>query len=67
MREIIGQLLLTIGVLDALVVVLFTPQFAAILRDSVFNAMWRPESPVRLFDREVAFWQLIFGREMPRA
>lgn len=62
MRKFIGPLLLAIGGLDLVVVVLeFSPQFAAMIKDGVFNAVQWPGMEARLFDREAAFWHLFAG------
>lgn len=62
MRRSVGPILIAIGVLDLLVVYLESaPQFAAIAQDGFFNTVWWPGMSAPMFDRETAFWHLMFG------
>lgn len=59
MRRLCGPLLMATGVLDLLYVFLFhSRQLAAIAGDGFFGAV---ELDPAQFDRETAFWHLMFG------
>ena len=59
MRRLSGPLLMATGVLDLLYVLVFhSRQLAAIAQDGFFDAV---ELNPAQFDRETAFWHMIFG------
>ena len=59
MRRLSGPLLMATGVLDLLYVLVFhSRQLAAIAQDGFFDAV---ELNPAQFDRETAFWHLMFG------
>ncbi len=59
MRRLSGPLLMATGVLDLLYVLVFhSRQLAAIAQDGFFDAV---ELSPPQFDREIAFWHLMFG------
>ena len=61
MRRLCGPLLMATGVLDLLYVLVFqSRQIAAIAGDGFFNAV-EPNVAFSTFDRETAFWHLMFG------
>lgn len=61
MRRLCGPLLMATGVLDLLYVLVFhSRQLAAIAGDGFLNAV-EPDVAISTFDRETAFWHLMFG------
>lgn len=61
MRRLCGPLLIATGALDILYVLVFhARQLAAIAGDGFFNAV-DPDVAFSTFDRETAFWHLMFG------
>lgn len=61
MRRLCGPLLMATGVLDILYVLVFHyRQLDAIAGDGYFNAV-DPGAAFSTFDRETAFWHLMFG------
>jgi hypothetical protein len=59
MRRLSGPLLMATGVLDLLYVLVFhSRQLAAIAQDGFFDAV---ELDPAQFDRETAFWHMMFG------
>lgn len=61
MRRLCGPLLIATGALDILYVLVFhSRQLAAIAGDGFFNAV-DPDVAFSTFDRETAFWHLMFG------
>lgn len=61
MRRLCGPLLMATGALDVLYVfVVHSRQLAAIAGDGFFNAV-DPNAAFSTFDRETAFWHLMFG------
>jgi len=61
MRRLCGPLLMATGALDVLYVLVFhSRQLAAIAGDDFFNAV-APNVAYASFDRETAFWHLMFG------
>ena len=61
MRRLCGPLLMATGALDLLYVLVFhARQVAAIAQDGFFDAV-DPNAAFSTFDRETAFWHLMFG------
>lgn len=61
MRRLCGPLLMATGVLDLLYVLVFHyRQLSAIAGDGFFNAV-DPDVAFSTFDRETAFWHVMFG------
>jgi uncharacterized protein DUF6463 len=61
MRRLCGPLLMATGALDLLYVLVFhARQVAAIAQNGFFNAV-DPSPSFSTFDRETAFWHLMFG------
>jgi hypothetical protein len=61
MRRLCGPLLMATGALDLLYVLVFhARQVAAIAQGGFFNAV-DPNAAFSTFDRETAFWHLMFG------
>lgn len=61
MRRLCGPLLMATGVLDLLYVFVFhSRQLAAIAGDGFLGAV-EPDVAFSTFDRETAFWHLMFG------
>lgn len=61
MRRLCGPLLMATGALDLLYVLVFhARQVAAIAQDGFFDAV-DPNAAFSTFDREAAFWHLMFG------
>ena len=61
MRRLCGPLLMATGALDLLYALVFhARQVAAIGRDGFFDAV-DPNAAFLTFDRETAFWHLMFG------
>lgn len=61
MRRLCGPLLMATGALDLLYVLVFhARQVAAIAQDGFFNVV-DPNPAFSTFDRETAFWHLMFG------
>lgn len=61
MRRLCGPLLVATGVLDLLVCLIIYPeQLAAVARDGFLDAV-EPDGFASAFDREAAFWHVIFG------
>ena len=61
MRRLCGPLLMATGALDLLYVLVYhARQVAAIAQDGFFDAV-DPNAAFSTFDRETAFWHLMFG------
>lgn len=61
MRRLCGPLLMATGVLDLLAcLILYPGQLAAIAQDGFLGAV-EPDTLASTFDREAAFWHVMFG------
>src|SRR5215210_3622604 len=61
MRRLCGPLLMSTGALDVLYVLVFhSRQLAAIAQDGFSDAV-EPDVAFSTFDRETAFWHMMFG------